>query len=602
MKMQIVSCPHCGTILFDDTSECHGCGHVLDHQSAPAIKARPLPIKGLGDGDMEACVNCGEMCRTGLVRCWNCSAFLRPEIEASYRKMRESGRYEVEHVELPIIDATHVTEEDSLRRRVSTPDSFLASHPYAVHDSAGGDDFELSGQLQLGDDDDETFDLNEDLLLLEQPADYVEQSEPETFQLQASSEETFSLQELPALEELPAVEEPPVQNELVEPPVRDEAGYAIAEAPPAEPAAVEPPPAPEPPREDELLKIAADEEQDIQRVRKSLRSKDTFVIFCPQGCRIRVKERHRGMSGKCPRCQSEFVVPRKPLAKKTEYGMDASAAPVLSSRYKKWITDLRLHTVEPLKLRIKADSLLNECQAVDVGFSDGDVLIATLLAGKFGANPKKIPPLRQAMLDHFLNQGTVETLTVAAKKVYPTELLAMFTLAQPTPAGTESLFADIPVFGTNRIAVRIPKMADDTHARYLSFCLSEFRSFVEGLLTICGIEGFGDNAGIPLTDSYAKRKCHFSEAAVLELAQINYYEKDPAYKLEVSGWRCAACGIVISEAARLEKKFGGANGKAIAKTKCPKCTQKFGSLPLYQLAGATEAPAAGGGESETTAS
>ena len=337
---------------------------------------------------------------------------------------------------------------------------------------------------------------------------------------------------------------------------------------------------------EELLKIAADEEKDIQRVRLTQRSKDTFVIFCPQGCRIRVKEKHRGMSGKCPRCQSEFVVPKKPVPKKVENADDSKAEPVVSSRYKKWLAEIRLHTVDPQKLRIKADSLLNECQAIDLGFSADDLLVATLIAGKFGANLKKTPPIRQAMIEHFLKQGTVETLTIAAKKTYTKELLAQFTVAQPAPIGTESLFGDIPVFGVNRIAVRIPKMSDDPHPRYLSFCLSEFRAFVEGMQSVCGIENFGTNVKVPLSDEYATFKCHVSQAPVLELAGVNYYEKDPGFKLEVSGWRCAACGIVISEAARAETKLGGANGKGIAKAKCPKCTLKFGSLTLYQLAGA----------------
>lgn len=575
MKMQIVSCPHCGTFLFDDTSECHGCGHVIDKQLPPPIKSRPLAssVSGLGgDDEMEICANCGEECRTGLVRCWNCSAFLRPEIEESYRKMRESGRYEVEHVELPIIDASHVTEEDSLRRRVATPDSFLAAHPYATNDAAGGDDFELSNQTQFGVDDDETFDLDEDLMLTERSE---EQSEPETFELQAP------LADLPSPDEAAAPGEIPTLTASDEPPVQTESAEA-ATVP-----AAEPPAAPEPPHEDELLKIAADEEQDIQRVRKTLRSKDTFVIFCPEGHRIRVKERHRGMKGKCPRCQSEFVVPRKQAPKNVE---GAVAEPVLVSKYKTWMTDIRLHTVDPLKLRIKADSLLNECQAADLGFSEEDLLIATLIAGKFGANAKKMPPLRQAMIDHFVKQGTVEALTAPFKKVYPKALLGQFVIAQPTPPGTESLFADIPVFGTNRIAVRIPKMADDTHTKYLSFCLSEFRAFAEALKTVCGIEGFADNVPVPMTEQYAKRKCHFSEAPVLELEQLNYYEKDPGFKLEVSGWRCVKCGIVVSEAARAEKKFGGANGKAIAKAKCPKCSQKYGSVPLYQLVGANAEP------------
>src|SRR5262249_167804 len=151
----------------------------------------------------------------------------------------------------------------------------------------------------------------------------------------------------------------------------------------------------------ELHKIATEEEKDIQKVRKSQRSKDTFMIFCPQGCRLRVKEKHRGRTGICPRCQSEFVVPKKPVAKD---GEAQPAAPVLVSPYKKWIPDIRLHVVDPQKLRIKPGSLFTECTQVDLGFADEDMIVVTLLAGKFGANAKKLPPVREAMIEHFTKQ------------------------------------------------------------------------------------------------------------------------------------------------------------------------------------------------------
>jgi hypothetical protein len=109
MKMQIVSCPRCGTFLFQDTAECHSCGQVL-HHTHPPLRQRGAALDMGAADDVRACSNCGETCRAGLVRCWNCSAFLRPEIEESYRRMLQSGRQEREHVELPILDATSVTE------------------------------------------------------------------------------------------------------------------------------------------------------------------------------------------------------------------------------------------------------------------------------------------------------------------------------------------------------------------------------------------------------------------------------------------------------------------------------------------------------------
>lgn len=565
MKTQISSCPKCGNILLDDATSCHDCGHVLEQQSPKPAAAKPrVIVRDANNEEMEICSQCGEECRTGLVRCWSCGAFLRPEIEEAYRRMRSSNRYEVEHVELPIIEATNVTQEDSLQRRVTTPDSFLAENSYSS-DASEGDDFELAEGSVLGEDDDNSFDLDQDLLLSDQSDEASELTDSKMFDI--PDEVGLPLR---VAEEVAPIE-PPIQ----------EIATDIAAAPEGEmkvPAASEEPAATP---EDDLHRIATDEEKDISRVRKSLRSKDTFLIYCPNGCRIRVKEKHRGLSGRCPRCQSTFVVPPKAVAKTTP----AEVAPPPVSKYKHWMTDVRLHTVDPLKLRIKADSLLNECQAVDIGFSEDDLVVVSLVAGKFGTTAKKAAPVRTAMLEHFLKGGSVAILAAAAKSAYTKDQIGQIALAQPTPPGTESLFHDIPVFGTNRIAVRLPKLSDETQPKYLSFSLSEYRTFVKSLDEICGVKDFGAHNDIPLTDVYLKHKCKINDSKFQELTKLNYYEKDPGFKLEVSGWKCAACGITISEAGRAEKKLGGANGKAIAKAKCPSCTKPMGNKPLYQLVG-----------------
>ena len=494
--------------------------------------------------------------------------------------MRASKRYEVEHVELPIIEATNFTETDSLQRRVTSPDDYLASHSYS-NEASEGDDFELAEGSMLGDADDDSFDLSQDLRLADQSDESTELTDSPLFDLPLKLAESADLTQ----DALPE-SEPPVQDIDGE----SESGYALEksaantdQAPTSSIASEEPVANEEPAAapEEELHRIATDEEKDIQRVRKTLRSKDTFIIFCPNGCRIRVKEKHRGLSGRCPRCQSPFVVPPK-MATKTP----VEVVPPPVSKYKQWMTDIRLHTVDPLKLRIKADSLLNECQAVDIGFSEDDLVIVTLVAGKFGTTAKKAAPVRTAMLEHFLKGGSLAILAAAAKSAYSKEQIPQFVLTQPTPPGTESLFHDIPVFGTNRIAIRIPKSPDETLPKYLSFNLSEFRTFVTGLDEVCGIKGFGAHNDLPLTDVYRKHKCKINDSPVQELIKLSYYEKDPGFKLEISGWACSACGGVVSEAGRAEKKLGGANGKAIAKAKCPACTKPMGNKPLYQLVGA----------------
>ena len=131
--------------------------------------------------------------------------------------------------------------------------------------------------------------------------------DPDPFREMFAAAEPYTPdEEPPTADEEPQVfddfEEPPIRQELIEPPIRT----------------LEPPPSKQELEElatDELLKIAAQEEQELKGIRKTFQSKDSFLIRCPNGCQIRVKEKHRGRKGKCPRCQAEFVIPKKPADK-----------------------------------------------------------------------------------------------------------------------------------------------------------------------------------------------------------------------------------------------------------------------------------------------
>jgi hypothetical protein len=607
MAMKIVNCPSCGTFLLDDTAECHSCGHVLNSKMAAKTKHQALPTDQAVDEDMESCSNCGEPCRKGLVRCWNCGAFTRAEIAALYMQRRDSGSTEpVQPFDLPVIESTSIDQSDSSqRRKFATPESFLEAPPVAREESDGGDDFELSEEVQMSEVDEDAFDLSEEIQLRTSGADDLE-SPGSTYSLTPIAEppaapppaqadgdmETIPL--MPTMTDASGEQDAPAGIPSLDP---SAAGETMAGGAPTGGDAPAAPAAPSASPEDELLKIAAEEEAEISQVRKGQRNKDTFVVYCPQGHRIRVRERFRGKTGKCPQCESVFIVPAKqqPRPKKrtdVEISAVGGEANANVGRYAKWMSDVRLHTVIPEKLKIKADSLTNDFQAVDVGIGKDDILIATLVAasGLFGGAAKKKPAVRLAMLEYFTKpDAQPDGAVVASKRVIGKDAFSQFVLAQPVPIGTESLFGNIPIFGAGRIAVRLPRAADDKNTQYLSFSLSEFRDFAESLRGVCGIEGFGSNAEIPLTDQYETHKCHYNSTPVLNLQQLEFYQKDPSFKVEVSGWKCGTCGIVIGEEARKKEKLGGANGKAIAKAKCPKCGQKLGSNPLLKLVDAAPA-------------
>ena len=595
MAIQIINCPSCDTFLLDDTAECPECGHVVNADRAAKTQRQSLPTDAAVDGDMEACPKCGETCRQGLVRCWSCGTFLRSDIEASYLRRKESAPIEtVQTFDMEVIEESSVTESDSIRRRhLATPESLLAAAPLAFEEDSGDDDFELSDDVQMSEVDDDAFDLAETVHLRAEGDETEGASEP-IFRLQGATEFSTSpivsrvtdaaddgdMETIPLMSASATTEDHQADEDFAS--IGPTA--AVAAAPKATP-------------EDELLKIVADEEAEIAQQRKAATTKDTFIVYCPQGHRIRVREKFRGKAGKCPKCESSFVVPVKPkpnAKKKTDSEMatvtagDAGAAPI-SGRYARWLTDVRLHTVVPEKLKLKADSLLNDFQSVDLGISADDLLLVTLVAsaGMFGSNLKKKPAIRTAMVEHLAKpDASIDGLTVATKRQFAKETFAQLAVVQPVPLDTESLFGNIAVFGAGRIAVRLPKSAEDKHAQYLSFSLSEFRVFAQALQAVTSLEGLGANTGIPLTDHYETFKCHYSEASVRDLASVEYYRKDPTFKLEIGGWKCSGCGLIVSEDARKKEKLGGLNGKGLAKAKCPKCTHKFGSNALVQLAAA----------------
>src|SRR5262249_24936912 len=78
-----------------------------------------------------------------------------------------------------------------------------------------------------------------------------------------------------------------------------------------------------------------------------------FLVFCPNGPRIRVLERPRGRTGRCPNCKALFFVtvpePTQPLGQAggqpaaAGAGDPAAGAAPVPAGYSRWITDVRLH-------------------------------------------------------------------------------------------------------------------------------------------------------------------------------------------------------------------------------------------------------------------
>jgi hypothetical protein len=204
--------------------------------------------------------------------------------------------------------------------------------------------------------------------------------------------------------------------------------------------------------------------------------------------------------------------------------------------------------------------------------------------------PKKTAANRQLLLEGLAQGVPMADLAIPGRLVLSAGQLQQLKIVQPTIPGEESLFADIPVFGDGRIAVRVPAADKPGIRAYLSFTLGQFRKFSMALAEVLGLADFGSGTSIPMSDDFVEATCHYSDNVLhsIPVDRLDYYRADPEIKLVVLGRKCQKCGLVVSEDSRKKEKIGGSSDGSVAKARCPKCKQKFGTQTLYGLSPAAK--------------
>jgi hypothetical protein len=547
MDTTIRDCPGCGELLLGDATSCPQCGMKVAPTASVTTEVFDDVISVSGNENV--CQKCGEEMLPGVVRCRYCGWYSDADLQRSADTRRLNQMY----------------------------GSPVQQRPPATSFGSGEDDFELA---------DDVIPVDEEV-----SEDYdIAPPEPTT----ASAATPIT--------ERPAETAPGPQAT---------ASTGTAPAGSAEASAA--PPASSPANDidhsiatggDVLLQTALDEAREASSRRVERKKKRAQVApaghifsFCGNGHRVVVSEKFRGRLGRCPSCKEPFYVPSKPFlpdGEQSESTEQASPNPA-ASKYPLWIQDVRLHRVNPTKLKLKADSLLNEYDTLDIGINAEHMLLATVFVGggAFGRmqEPKKKAAVREAIQEHLATDKPLSEMPVPKKKELASPQLAVLKLVQPSMPGEESLFHDIPVFGVGRIAIRVPAADDGAERGYVSMTLSQFRKFVEALTKFYNIENFGAAAGVPLQDQTEELTCHYSDNKLAAVtSHLEFYKADPEYVVELIGRKCVGCGLVVSEDSRKKEKLGGASGSSIAKTPCPKCKHKFGDQSLFGLKLKTPAP------------
>lgn len=657
MSTDFRSCPSCKAMVLADTYECPECGHAFDEEKSKQL-TRTTAVEDLKSASLEEeCRNCGAMVRSGLVRCWNCNAFMRDDIARRYQQISTTPQ-KIIYSDIPAEQRT-----DYLPPRV------VAQSGKSRRGGSGTeDDFTLGGGVSTtAARPAADFVLDDNLLAAAPTLNVPGLSVPQVAAPNISVPDIQSPAAPAAAAPVAAPGQPaapptpgPNQPQSTTPgaaapgtaaaPVTTVPAAAIAgDGVPAAAATAPTARTPGGADADDLLSIAMQEEEESEQKRgpgkaakkKAAGPRTQILIPCPScNSLVRTTDEYAGRKIRCPNCKSAVLIPpivsAPPRFKRKAAKKDAKAeAPRIDVA---WINDAWLHVFSPTSLVLKPGSMTDPHTMVDVAVTETGVFI--LSYGKETGKPAKTKGSAASPADNseggmlafvrdkllsLLGRGSsdatraVDDLRDQWKKVreqvektgefrnlpnadvrcISRDELAQLKLVQPIARAHESMFAGVPVFGEGRIALYLPLEDEEGRQTFLSLPLSLFRRLNVRLQSQFGLDLRAAENGVPDTESMETLSCFLDQTRFEAIRKLIYYQQDPEFGLELVGHRCTSCGATISEEGRRKKKLGGANGKGLAKAKCPKCSGKMGTDPLYKLVKTPEpaaAPAAASGD------
>ena len=576
MSERFQTCPGCQSLVLYDTAECPECGHKFRGAVSMPTTAGSHER---GATVYQTCPKCGDDVPAGLVRCWTCNAFMREDVARKYQVLVDNPQ------KIIFSDVPPDERTETIPPRASV----VGQGGYARVNADAGPEFVLAGE-----DDESEFQL-----------DTGTESQPETPQAAQPLTSTPS-QKIPSVksEEEASQSEAPVADsgpEQAESSGKTE--ESIAEQDDAEEGTTEQDDAGDDalvkdsndssaeskaPGESDLLGIALIQEREAlrrKRDRKASINRKRIMIPCPScGAWMRVREEQSGRTVRCRKCKTAISVPK---IKRKEAKPKADEGPKIQIT---WVDDVHMHLIVPTEIALKPGSLKDVFDSADIGFhADGLHFVRYASAAQkkslFGRKSADdgVDDRRRENREHIEKTGALSDLPHGEVHTIPVENLTAVRLVQPVRKAHESMFAGVDVFGEGKIVVYLPLKLDEEKQAFCSMPLSAWRRFAHELKTQFEIELPAKENGVPQKDVHSSPACHYTQTRIESIRNVEYYENDPAFELELTGYRCVACAIAVSEAGRAANKLGGAKGKSIAKAKCPGCSAKFGNEPLYKI-------------------
>lgn len=519
--------------------------------------------------------------RDGLVRCWKCNAFMRTDVENKYKELQSTPK--------PII----FSETDSRSEYLTPEERQRLANRVSVFDAMDDSEFTLRASVGQASStsavaDDDGFELSDSVGASSPVAQTAAPQTPAAVPAEATPAEATPA---PAAETAAQTAAAQTAAAQTAPPTGEAAGSEKANSEKAngesrksgngnaKPGDLD---------DDDFVGIAMQDERESRRRKRSKLEearKRRILLPCNScGSWIRVRQDQGGRTVRCRQCKAPMVVPTMKAKKKKKKSAGGGSAVKLD-----WLEDIRLNMVSPTDVTLKPGSLEKTAETVDLCFHESGLHLIRYAApkkslfGKASDGPPDVAEQKKLIREHINKSGKIADLPHVELMSVPTEAVASLRLVQPVAEAHESMFAGVPVFGEGRIAVYLPLTLPDSKQAFLAMTLSNYRRVSRHLQSYFERELGAEANGVPEKETFDINMCHLSEVKVEGLQNVVYYENDPEFELEISGFLCATCGIVITEEARARKKLGGAAGKGIAKAKCPKCASKMGDQKMWKI-------------------
>ncbi|RPI87150.1 MAG: hypothetical protein EHM42_05430, partial [Planctomycetaceae bacterium] len=358
MEVALRECPACQAVVMGNDPVCAECGAELPAVVGSGESSSAITLPAAGE---VACPRCGMTMPPSVLRCRDCGAFISPEVEAAAMARMANRMYQGARGGAPLTGAS-----GAFGASFGSP----ASSDFST--VADDDDFDLNPSVSFG----------EPSVPSQSPFQFAEESSAD------ASESDFELPELGSSESYEVASVPLADPTAV--PAADVALKPEPKAAGAEPATAHPPTPSSPVSPGDsvvdhsvqtagaaLLNTALEEEQETHTRQKGGRRRTRsqtaalapgrFVVFCPNGHRVQVQDKHRGRTGRCPNCKGIFFVPLADTSLTTgeagaatgspDEAVAESSANVAASGYTRWITDVSLHRVNPASLKLKPGSV-----------------------------------------------------------------------------------------------------------------------------------------------------------------------------------------------------------------------------------------------------